>query len=256
MKGYTNGRNGGNGGGGPGSKDKTLYIYTTNPANSSSFIYKDAGASTVTSASKSVAPKEKASNGLDIDWAEAMASKTYTPPDETYSLILNLGDYNKIVFWAGVCLAAGTRILISLDGQTTPIERIRPGDTVVAYDPDTKKNVLKIVTNTVDHQIEHINHVHFENGVSLDISDGHPICTTEGWRTINVGAVDPESMTEPVNELEVGNMAVLSDGSTTEVVSIERDEDISISVYNFSVEDLHTYYANMIRVHNATVSAL
>lgn len=251
MKGTTNSKTMDGPSGGSSSTGVGLYICIVGGTGTVDYYYTMGGSGSVTHVNKSVASQPYDSSGNPSYWGGVMKSSSFKPPNSTYSVELDVNDYDTLYFWKGLCFAAGTQILTTLDGQTTPIEKIKPGDMVVSYDPDAKKNVLKMVIDVVEHQIEHINHIHLSNGTTLNVSDGHPIYTTEGWCAINCYKSDPEGILEPINELKIGSEVVLSDRSTTEVVSIERDEDISISVYNFSVKDLHTYYANMVMAHNA-----
>ena len=78
------------------------------------------------------------------------------------------------------------------------------------------------------------------NGESIETTPGHPFYTTDrGW----VGA----------DKLKAGDSVELSDGSSAEVESVERNEfEEPVIIYNLCVMDYHTYYVGEsgVLVHN------
>ncbi|NEQ97762.1 MAG: RHS famlily protein, partial [Cyanothece sp. SIO2G6] len=138
---------------------------------------------------------------------------------------------------SGKCFVAGTEVL-TVDGQKN-IEDIKVGDWVIADDPTTpgeieKRQVLETFVRQTDTLID------------LTI-DGELISTTEEhpfW-VVDKGWVDAE-------DLQIGDLLQTENGTIVDIDQIgEREGDFE--VYNFKVDDFHTYYVSDldILVHNA-----
>ncbi len=135
------------------------------------------------------------------------------------------------------CFTAG--VLIATSIGLTCIENIRPGDYVYAKNEETGEQAYMPVLDVYENQIDVTYTVTIE-GESIETTSGHPFYTSdEGW--VSAG------------NLETGDTVKLSDGSSGEVESVERNEhEEPVTVYNFNVMDYHTYYvgANEVLVHN------
>ncbi len=120
------------------------------------------------------------------------------------------------------------------DGTTKPIEAVREGELVLAYDvaagqfqPDTVKHVLV--------------HKDFEEGYlilngHLKVTANHPIHANGGW--VEAG------------QLRLGDNMLNAHGQLEPVTSIEHRRE-RVTVHNFEVNPFHTYVANGLVVHNA-----
>ena len=120
-----------------------------------------------------------------------------------------------------------------------PIEDIEVGDYVWAENPETGEIELKEVLNTFEKQVDTI--------VTITI-DGEKIQTTEAhlFYVEGTGWI-------PASMLKEGDILSLEDGREVPVQSIKIvDYNYYIFVYNFEVEDYHTYYVSDISVltHN------
>ena len=137
----------------------------------------------------------------------------------------------------GVCFVAGTLVLTSY-GQAS-IEDIEVGDMVWAENPETGEKELKAVVQTFVNETDELVHV-YVNGEEIITTPEHPFYVpTKGW----VSSID----------LRAGDILVLQSGEYVIVEMIQHEIlESPITVYNFEVEDFHTYYvgASNILVHN------
>ena len=136
-----------------------------------------------------------------------------------------------------VCFAAGT--LVTVKGGTKKIEDIQEGDFVLSENPETGEQEYKQVKRVFVHEKDEIVHVTI-SGEEIETTREHPFWVEgTGW----VGAGD----------LKAGDVARLADGKAGIVESVTIEQlDEPIKVYNFEVEDFHTYYVAGIGVlvHN------
>ena len=135
------------------------------------------------------------------------------------------------------CFVAGTPVLSSVG--LVAIETVQEGDSVWAEDPETGEKALKTVVRTFVNESDELIHVH--------TGDDEIVCTPEhpfyvpakGW----TGAA----------QLRAGDILVLSNGSYVTVEKIQHEIlESPVKVYNFEVEDFHTYFVgeNSVLVHN------
>ena len=136
------------------------------------------------------------------------------------------------------CFIAGTKVL-TIDGLKA-IEDIEVGDVVVATDPETGETTEKKVKNTFVNETDELTHV-FVDGEEIVCTPGHKFYVPEkGWTS--------------AIELRAGDQLQLVNGEyvTVEAVQHEILEE-PVKVYNFEVEDFHTYYVGtnlQVLVHN------
>lgn len=135
------------------------------------------------------------------------------------------------------CFIAGTLILLA--DRTKVIEDIAAGDLVWSENPDTGEKELKQVVQTFVNETNELVHVHV-NGEEIITTPEHPFYVPKkGW----VGAID----------LRAGDILVLQSGEYVVVELIQHEIlESPVKVYNFEVEDFHTYYVSdsAILVHN------
>lgn len=180
---------------------------------------------------------------------------------------------------AETCFLAGAQVVTT--EETKNIEDIVVGDTVQAWNDETKKFVPANVTaidhrHTVGDHLAGCNSVGYgEPGVfKLINSEGddfgfrftpeHPFLTKDGWK-----ALAPLTNQEPwvsqqtdVKILEVGDFlkfdnlyksddGIDGDGKWEEISEIQFEPlPSNTSVYNITVEGVHTYLVNYVVVHN------
>lgn len=135
------------------------------------------------------------------------------------------------------CFIAGTLVLTE-DGEK-PIEEIEVGDYVYASDPETGESGYKEVLQTFVNESSELVHIHI-NGDEIVSTPTHPFYSPQrGW-------------TSAIN-LRAGDILVLSNGEYVVVEKVQHEIlEAPVKVYNFEVQDFHTYYVgkNSVLVHN------
>ena len=135
------------------------------------------------------------------------------------------------------CFVAGTTVLTA--AGTAAIETIQKGDMVWAWDEETGDMALKEVVETYINETDELIHVHV-NGEEIITTPSHPFYSpVKGW-------------TSAVH-LRAGDILVLVNGEYVVVEKVQHEIlEAPIAVYNFQVEDYHTYYVTDIGVlvHN------
>ena len=154
--------------------------------------------------------------------------------------------FNKAANSAGVkpsCFVAGT-LVMAVAGMVA-IETIKSGDKVISTDPETMETSPKTVLETYIREVTTLVHLTV-NGEEIVTTVDHPFyIKNQGFIKAGELIVGDELLDVNGNVLLVENFAVeLTDEPTT--------------VYNFQVEDFHTYYVgkNGILVHNADYSTV
>ena len=137
-----------------------------------------------------------------------------------------------------VCFVAGTMILTANGAKN--IETVQTGDYVWAWDEETGDVALKKVVETYINETFELIHV-FVDGQEIIATPSHPFYSpVRGW-------------TDAVH-LRAGDILVLVNGEYVVVEKVQHEIlETPVTVYNFQVEDYHTYFvANTgILVHNS-----
>ncbi|WP_046234871.1 polymorphic toxin-type HINT domain-containing protein, partial [Paenibacillus algorifonticola] len=139
------------------------------------------------------------------------------------------------------CFTAGTKVLT--DEGEKKIEDIEVGDMVLAKDENNPNGELayKEVTALYRNQRNDIIKLHVGEQI-IETTDNHPFWVEgEGWVL--------------ADELEAGDKLQKADGSTLTIDKVEFVElDNTVTVYNFTVADYHTYYVTDLGVwvHNTS----
>nr|WP_265588912.1 polymorphic toxin-type HINT domain-containing protein [Terrisporobacter petrolearius] len=135
------------------------------------------------------------------------------------------------------CFTAGT--LISTQDGDVPIEDIEEGDLVWAQNPETGEIVLKKVVQTFAKETDTILYIKVAGEV-IEATEQH-VFYIDG-----VGWI-------PASMIEEGDVVVLQSGDKSAVEKIDKVvHNELIPVYNFEVEDFHTYFVSdaSVLVHN------
>lgn len=135
------------------------------------------------------------------------------------------------------CFVAGTRVKTQ-DGEKN-IEEVEEGDYVLSEDPETGEQKYKRVVKTYIHEKYLLVHVCVEEE-EITATENHPFYA-EGLGFVSAGT------------LHAGDIVRLADGRRVPVRDVEFEYlDEPVLVYNFEVEDFHTYYVSGIGVlvHN------
>ena len=142
-----------------------------------------------------------------------------------------------------VCFVAGTQVETA-DGSTA-IENIKEGDRVFAANPETGEVAYKKVVQTFVNETDELVEVTV-NGETIKSTPSHPFYVPQkGWTS--------------AISLRAGDILVLSNGEYVIVEQIQHELlESPIKVYNFEVEDFHTYYVSanadsdeFVLVHNS-----
>ena len=145
------------------------------------------------------------------------------------------------------CFPAGTKVLTPAGEKN--IEDVQVGDIVLAF--DTQGTIVeRAVTSTSKHTWEETGSV----SPLLIITHEQGVLTT----TVNHEIRTPSRQTllsDPgfarADQLQVGDTIYLHDGTATTITEILPGPAYDF-VYNFEVDEVHTYIADNIRVHNGT----
>ena len=173
------------------------------------------------------------------------------------------------------CFTAGTLVLTE-NGQKA-IEDIQAGDKVYATDPETGESGYKEVLQTFEKETEVVVHVTYEkdntdsseeveNSSADEDADiySNENCADTTDHVVNLQSAETTTVNTTLNHrfwteagwksagtLEAGDKLTLADGNTATVTNVAY-EDTHATVYNFEVEDFHTYYVGTesVLVHN------
>ena len=124
------------------------------------------------------------------------------------------------------------------DGQE-PIEEIEVGDKVLSEDEITGEVAIKEVTQTYVNETDELIHIGV-NGETISATPTHSFYVDKlGWTL--------------ARSLRAGDVLVLSNGEFVTVEWVQHEIlESPIKVYNFEVEEFHTYFVgeNRVLVHN------
>lgn len=139
---------------------------------------------------------------------------------------------------SNACFIAGTAVLTSVG--YVAIEEIKSGDFVFAENPETGDVSLKKVVQTYVNESYELLHITVGNEV-ITSTNTHPFYVRDrGW----ISACD----------LKAGDILVSVNGEYLIVQKVQHEYfENPIFVYNFEVEDYHTYFVgcNSVLVHNS-----
>ncbi|MDP2939725.1 MAG: polymorphic toxin-type HINT domain-containing protein [Candidatus Omnitrophota bacterium] len=130
----------------------------------------------------------------------------------------------------GPCLLSGAPILMS-DKTLKPIEQIKKGDSILAYDVETNKTIPDKVKQVFVHDTD--NYLIINN--KLKITPNHLVYANGKWMEIG--------------KLKIGDKILTHKGKYQNIKSIKQIK-APVKVYNFEVNPKHTYIANGYVVHN------
>ena len=136
------------------------------------------------------------------------------------------------------CFIAGTKVLTS--NGLKAIEEIEVGDVVIATDPQTGETEEKEVVETYVNQTDELIHITVD-GEEIVTTPNHPFYVPEqGWTS--------------AIKLRAGDQLQLVNGEYVIIEAIQHELlEVPIKVYNFQVNDFHTYYVGtdtQVLVHN------
>lgn len=145
----------------------------------------------------------------------------------------------------GGCFPAGTPI--STPSGDKEIQSLVVGDLVYGYDIETGKNVTAAVIETMKHDW---NEVHNRSPLLIITHNkGVVILTANHWVYRRNGRVGEYANFDRAGMLEAGDVLTLENGEEAAITKIDKGPEYDF-VYNLGVENVHTYFASGIRVHN------
>ncbi len=140
-------------------------------------------------------------------------------------------------FGTSYCFVAGT--LVTTEDGFKPIEEIEVGDKVLSENEMTGEVAVKTVTETYVNETDELVHIGV-NGETISATPSHPFYVDKlGWTL--------------ARSLRAGDVLVLSNGELVVVEWVQHEIlESPIKVYNFEVEDWHTYFVgeSSVLVHN------
>ncbi|MBT1706119.1 polymorphic toxin-type HINT domain-containing protein [Chryseosolibacter indicus] len=143
---------------------------------------------------------------------------------------------NKCSVVPGACFVKGTSVHTSTGLK--PIESIKAGDSVYAYNEKSKTRTLQPVARTFTRAFNKLVKV-FTRKDTLLTTSNHPFFANNNW--------------VPAKALRKGSQILLLSGLLTSVDSVAMVDSLA-TVYNFEVAGDHNYYVgvNGLLVHNAS----
>ncbi|WP_195249774.1 polymorphic toxin-type HINT domain-containing protein [Ruminococcus bicirculans (ex Wegman et al. 2014)] len=150
--------------------------------------------------------------------------------------------FNKAANSAGVkpsCFVAGT-LVMAVVGMVA-IEKIKSGDKIISTDPETMETGEKTVLETYIREVTTLVHLTV-NGEEIVTTVDHPFYVK------NQGFIKAGELIVGDEFLDVNGNVLLVEKFNVEMT------DEPTTVYNFQVEDFHTYHVGEIGVwvHNAS----
>ena len=172
----------------------------------------------------------------EVTRAAKVAMETAEAVDDAHDAMKAVSDMVDVL--PGACFIAGT--LVSVEDGHKAIEDVETGDYVWAWDEETGEVALKQVVETYVRASDELIHI-FVNGEEIITTPDHPFYVpVKGW-------------TDAAN-LRAGDILVLVNGEYVIVEKVQHEIlEAPVTVYNFQVEDFHTYFvANTgVLVHNS-----
>ena len=181
------------------------------------------------------------SNPLVVFNQKLHSSKLYNAFQFSVSAVAAFsgGAYLRMKQGPPACFVAGTMILTAMG--LVAIENIKAGDKVISTNSDTFETAHKTVLETYIRKVNKLVYLTIAGALIITTVD-HPFYVR------NQDFVS-------ASELQVGYETINSNGEVLLVEDIKIEfADKPVTVYNFQVEDFHTYYVGdiCVLVHNAS----
>ena len=155
----------------------------------------------------------------------------------------------------GGCFAPGTKILMA-NGENKNIEDIKVNEFVIAYDEKTKKFISKKVTKSyIHHNTPQMVRLTFNTGDILELTPGHPLYSTSGWKSLDIANSLWEHNT--IATFLQKNDTIININQNAQVIDIEYlNIGLNYDSYNIEVEECHTFLASGFVAHNRKTMAV
>jgi hypothetical protein len=152
-------------------------------------------------------------------------------------------------FHANTCFVAGTKIHTQIGLKN--IEDVQIGDVVLSWNEVTGKREYKRVTELFVHEVELLFQVHIQRPHDLSLESLVDVTILETTWNHPFWVIEKKAWVE-TKDLEEGDRVLLSNGKEVAINRIEPYHVDATKVYNFEVEDNHTYFVGEdgVLVHN------
>jgi len=136
------------------------------------------------------------------------------------------------------CFTAGTKIH-TIEGLKN-IEEIKVGDVVLSWNETTGEVSYKLVTELFLHEVELLYNIEINSSELIETTWNHPF-----W------VINRDSWVE-AKDLKIGDRVLLKSGEESHITGISSFNVPVTKVYNFEVEENHTYFVGKegVLVHN------
>ncbi|MCH1913223.1 TIGR04388 family protein [Leptospira noguchii] len=141
------------------------------------------------------------------------------------------------VFHLDTCFVAGTSV--RMESGFKVIEDVKIGDKVLSWNENTGIFETKRVTETFVHEVPQLFYMELDGEEVLQTTWNHPFRRRMTDSTSNDVALTSDWV--KVEDLKVNDQVLKSDGSWARVTGIFHYNTEPTKVYNFEVEDNHTY---------------
>ena len=177
----------------------------------------------------------------------AVLGHTYTNPNSSRTSSSSSSSGRRT---GGGCFVAGSQITMA-DGTYKNIEDVLSGELIRAYDEVSESFVNARVNMAYPHfNTPQVLEIKLSDGTTLGITPGHPILTTNGWKSRDIENSLWEHGTV-ATLLEVGDEVIgINENAFVEEID-ELDIPENYTTYNLEVDIYHTYIVDGIVVHNA-----
>ncbi len=148
----------------------------------------------------------------------------------------------------GACFLSGTAILMA-NGRQMPIEHVTIGTQVKTYDLVHNEFCDRPVIAVMAHRVTKYFFLRMSDGTCLDVTGEHPFYAPNITRPVS----HPQPGFISVRDMEIGDELMLYTEAGLQAVTVREkheEHDSDVLVYNFHVQETHTYLANMMVVHN------
>ena len=149
------------------------------------------------------------------------------------------------------CFAAGTKIMLPTR-ELKNIEEIQLGEEILAYNIETELFESKVVNMIYFKRgYNEMADIELSNGQILTMTLGHPLLTTQGWKSLDLENSEFEHGVSDATLLSVGDILIGYDKpvmvNNINIYPVDKD----YIVYCLGVDGYHNFIANDIIVHNA-----
>ena len=165
-------------------------------------------------------------------------------------------------FSGNSCFEAGS--LVATPGGSVPIELLRIGDPVLAFDERTSSVTPRRVTATFIHEVAQSGRLALADGRVLRVTAEHPIYDASRGAYVRADAFDgDETLVTLVQTMRPGDASGASTSTGSPSLGLASSDvrgfvrhavEGSVAVYNISVEGLENYFVESVLVHNKSGS--